>query len=131
MPVYVYETPDGERHEIYSSIVGRSETKTLPDGRQAHWLPMGHVGSVMTQLPAEDRIVEDFSWQVAPNQADEYNRVARQVGVNGADAKWDERGNCHASRSGLKKLNRLREQASRRADDPDFKPDMNAKGIKV
>jgi hypothetical protein len=130
MPTYLYRTSDGETVEHVCDWVSRPDSITLPDAREAHYDFAATVSTVRAQSPAEDRQVDALDWAVHPKQVGEYNQVANEIGLHSGDAHWDERGRCHMSRAGRKKLDRLRRQAKSRADDPEFKPDRK-KGLKV
>lgn len=131
MPRYTFTTDDGFSIEHVCRYAERPEVLTLPDGRTAHYDFAADAATQSGPRPALDTIEDQMGWSIHPNQRDEYNATARAVGVTGADAQWDERGVLHASRSGLKKLNRLKAQARRRAKDDDYKAPSDLKGLKV
>lgn len=120
MPRYLYITADGEHIEHVCSWQGRPDTITLPDGRSANYDFYANARTQSVPQPALDTRTDAMSYAVHPEQADEYNRVARSIGISGTDAHWDDRGNLHVTRTGLKKLHRAEALARQHGADPEF-----------
>lgn len=131
MPTYVYTDSSGAQHEYTCASSERPESITLEDGTVAHYDFGAQVQTIHFPAPALEFQYDRWSMAVHPSQANEYNSVARAIGISGADAQWDERGHLHATRTGMKKLDAARKQAQKRGADDDFKPSKNLKELKV
>lgn len=123
MPMYLYTNEYGEVSEFRFSFDDRPESFTDDDGVAWEYSFGETVATQRVSNPSLDVVVDNLAASVHPNQVRDYNRTASAIGISQSDLRWDERGNMHANRTGMKKYIKAREKAIERgrSSDPEFK----------